>query len=129
MHRAAGGKQRSRATVRPPWGTLLGAERSEDPAHCWQKGRAVPFEEATRAALRETGLHLGGRSPGLNPPTKEREDPAATSPRRPESVPCREEGTGAIASKPTLRQAWQRWKPMPQYAFKISMFNVSCNSH
>ena len=43
--------------------------------------------------------------------------------------PLPREQTEAIASKPTLRQAWQRWKPMPQYAFKISMFNVSCNSH
>ena len=34
-----------------------------------------------------------------------------------------------IASKPTLRQAWHQCGPMPQYAFKISMFNVSCNSH
>jgi hypothetical protein len=31
--------------------------------------------------------------------------------------------------KPTLRQAWPREYPRPQYAFKISMFNVSCNSH
>ena len=35
---------------------------------------------------------------------------------------------GVIASKPTLRQAWHQCGPMPQYAFKISMFNVSCNS-
>ena len=40
-----------------------------------------------------------------------------------------EEGNGVIASEPTLRQAWQRCEPMPQYAFKMSMFNVSCNSH
>ena len=31
--------------------------------------------------------------------------------------------------QPTLRQAWPREYPRPQYAFKISMFNVSCNSH
>ena len=31
--------------------------------------------------------------------------------------------------QPTLRQAWPRECPRPQYAFKISMFNVSCNSH
>ena len=31
---------------------------------------------------------------------------------------------------PTLRQAWPRGvAPKPQYAFKMSMFNVSCNSH
>ena len=30
---------------------------------------------------------------------------------------------------PTLRQAWPREYPRPQYAFKMSMFNVSCNSH
>jgi hypothetical protein len=35
----------------------------------------------------------------------------------------------AIVFKPTLRQAWPRDSPRPQYAFKISMFNVSCNSH
>lgn len=31
--------------------------------------------------------------------------------------------------QPTLRRAWPRECPRPQYAFKISMFNVSCNSH
>ena len=31
--------------------------------------------------------------------------------------------------QPTLRQAWPRECSRPQYAFKISMFNVSCNSH
>ena len=35
----------------------------------------------------------------------------------------------AIDSKPTLRQAWPRDDPGPQYAFKMSMFNESCNSH
>ena len=35
----------------------------------------------------------------------------------------------AIDVQPTLRQAWPRECPRPQYAFKISMFNVSCNSH
>lgn len=35
----------------------------------------------------------------------------------------------AIDVQPTLRQAWPREYPRPQYAFKISMFNVSCNSH
>ena len=35
----------------------------------------------------------------------------------------------AIVVKPTLRQAWLRDDPEPQYAFKISMFNESCNSH
>ena len=37
--------------------------------------------------------------------------------------------TFAIDCQPTLRQAWPRYCPRPQYAFKISMFNVSCNSH
>ncbi len=35
----------------------------------------------------------------------------------------------AIVIKPTLRQAWPREDPGPQYAFKMSMFNESCNSH
>ncbi len=35
----------------------------------------------------------------------------------------------AIDVKPTLRQAWSREDPGPQYAFKMSMFNESCNSH
>lgn len=30
---------------------------------------------------------------------------------------------------PTLGQTWLREYPKPQYAFKMSMFNVSCNSH
>ena len=30
---------------------------------------------------------------------------------------------------PTLRQAWPLECQRPQYAFKMSMFNVSCNSH
>ena len=30
---------------------------------------------------------------------------------------------------PTLRRAWSGECPEPQYAFKMSMFNVSCNSH
>ena len=34
-----------------------------------------------------------------------------------------------IDSNPTLSQAWSRDDPGPQYAFKMSMFNVSCNSH
>ena len=38
---------------------------------------------------------------------------------------CGREGFGL----PTLRQAWPREYPRPQYAFKMSMFNVSCNSH
>ena len=35
----------------------------------------------------------------------------------------------AIVVKPTLRQAWSREDPGPQCAFKMSMFNESCNSH
>ena len=35
----------------------------------------------------------------------------------------------AIVVKPTLRQAWPREDPGPQCAFKMSMFNESCNSH
>ena len=37
--------------------------------------------------------------------------------------------THTIDSNPTLSQAWSRDDPGPQYAFKMSMFNVSCNSH
>lgn len=33
------------------------------------------------------------------------------------------------SNQPTLRQAWPRDYPRPQCAFKMSMFNVSCNSH
>ena len=35
----------------------------------------------------------------------------------------------AIEFQPTLGRAWPRENPGPQCAFKISMFNVSCNSH
>lgn len=31
--------------------------------------------------------------------------------------------------QPTLRRAWPRECSRPQCAFKMSMFNVSCNSH
>lgn len=35
----------------------------------------------------------------------------------------------AIVCQPTLRQAWLREDPKPPRAFKMSMLNVSCNSH
>jgi hypothetical protein len=31
--------------------------------------------------------------------------------------------------KPTLSQTWPQGNLRPQYAFKMSMFKVSCNSH
>lgn len=39
------------------------------------------------------------------------------------------EGRGVDVFQPTLGQTWLREYPKPQYAFKMSMFNVSCNSH
>ena len=51
----------------------------------------------------------------------------STSPRR--SIARAMKTTLDRYIQPTLRQAWPREYPRPQYAFKISMFNVSCNSH
>jgi hypothetical protein len=89
------------------------------------RGRAASFpgegvgrarDRDCRASRGETGLHLERRS-------------AAREGGRYDGSRHSEEGNGVIASEPTLRQAWQRCEPMPQYAFKMSMFNVSCNSH
>jgi hypothetical protein len=52
--------------------------------------------------------------------------------RDPAGVPCELNAQAravAIVVKPTLRQAWSREDPGPQCAFKMSMFNESCNSH
>jgi hypothetical protein len=57
----------------------------------------------------------------LPSPREEAEKPACDSPRR--------DPKNTIASYPTLRQAWSGECPRPQCAFKMSMFNVSCNSH
>ena len=61
------------------------------------------------------------------------EETKATGVKRtpgPATVPRRaREDSDAIDSNPTLSQAWSRDDPGPQYAFKMSMFNVSCNSH
>ena len=82
------------------------------------RAKAATDEPSSPVHL-ETGLHLGRRSAAFD-------GFAATGPRR--RVGVRGQAR-AIASKSTLRQAWHRWKLMPQYAFKISMFNVCCNSH
>ena len=62
------------------------------------------------------GLHLKRRS--------------STSERLPLRRSSREqERRSRLDFQPTLRQAWPQDCPRPQYAFKMSMFNVSCNSH
>lgn len=81
---------------------------------------------STKEAL---GLHVGRGSGGRNQSELE-----ATDPRRAERLRPTYDNPGrkqklAIASYPTLRQAWSGECPGPQCAFKMSMFNVSCNSH
>lgn len=65
-----------------------------------------------RSELEATETHRGLRRPKAHQTDKKRQNLSR-----------------AIASYPTLRQAWSGECPGPQYAFKMSMFNVSCNSH
>ena len=54
----------------------------------------------------------------------------ADSPRRAVHVSkAQQKGLLRWLGYPTLRRAWSGECPGPQYAFKMSMFNVSCNSH
>ena len=67
-------------------------------------------------------------------PTEDQSELKATDRPVPERTrrydsPRRKKINLAIASHPTLRQAWSGECPGPQCAFKMSMFNVSCNSH
>lgn len=93
-----------------------------------------PFVCAARSSGRDSGGGGGGATidnrarslarsllrpaPAGRPPTSVRDDPSR------ERTTTRDR-----YFKPTLRQAWPREYPRPQFAFKISMFNVSCNSH
>ena len=53
----------------------------------------------------------------------------STAPKAARRQTTDDEHSGDRYVQPTLRQAWPRECPRPQFAFKISMFNVSCNSH
>ena len=47
---------------------------------------------------------------------------------RGQSVPARK-GTIDFVADPQTGVATEAWTPRPPYAFKMSMFNVFCNSH
>jgi hypothetical protein len=86
-----------------------------------------PFVELETCGSRRKAdrLYFGGRG-GL--PARSQEATTAPDERRDRPVRGRE-ATRDRYVQPTLRQAWPRECPRPQCAFKMSMFNVSCNSH
>ena len=88
------------------------------------------MREQSELSPRERPRREDGHQGGF-PPTEDRSELKATDPR-PRGAAVRQpkaQARLAIASHPTLRQAWSGECPGPQCAFKMSMFNVSCNSH
>ena len=82
-------------------------------------------EPSSRQKLRTSGLRAGRGSDERNQSELKATDPIRDGVRQPNAPAAKP----AIASHPTLRQAWSGECPGPQCAFKMSMFNVSCNSH
>ena len=86
-------------------------------------GRGRPH--ASARAQRTIALHLRRRRRSPAPTSESRR--AVDVPNRPRDA-VRHRGARWMYP-PTLRQTWSRQRPRPQYAFKKSMLNVSCNSH
>lgn len=87
------------------------------------------WDEPPLRATASAGTRKGPRTVahrGLDLRRRRVGTPVKTSPLRRPRAPNE---SSAIARNPTLRQAWSGECPRPQFAFEMSMFNVSCNSH
>ena len=103
-----------------------GSQKSEPPSRLkrdvprWGRQMFFPGFRVTIVVRGRPNIYIGDRSE-----FEATERGQAATRKKPKA----QKANSAIAIQPTLRQAWPRVRPRPQYAFKMSMFNVSCNSH